>query len=1100
MKPISLQIQAFGPYSGTVNLDFTTLNDAKMFLITGPTGAGKTSVLDAIVYALYGDPSGEVRKTDNIRSDFAEPDTQTQVIFEFSVGESTYRIERLPKQEVAKKRRTGTKMQGAKAIVFQWNDETSEWDTIATQANEVKETVQRIIGFRKDQFLQVVLLPQGEFRKLLVASTSEREELLHTLFRTEIYRRLQDRLREDYLEAQSGISENLQKQNSYLEMIERTEPITSGISPVGDLGSDDSIISAEQADVITDELQPILTIGHLADYIVNRASEREILESRRDEATEQVKKLEVIRDAAKFFDTQSMEVANYTAQEQALLDEGRQLGPIRSQLAQLVTLEPVFGVYEKQLSQEGLVKTVTQEIEKLGTSLEAELVKETGAKEELAKHQLQEAVYNEQVVRLRQFENNLDQLESLSTQVDQLQSQRDELEQVARDIERNAELVQQSVAKVTELTGAIETDEQWLGEHENVVEDLATAKVQKTALSDLANQYGALKKQQAELDQKKTALGTAKTSAESDKRVATTLANALAQASAYSLAADLSEGEPCAVCGSVHHPHVAEQPDNVPTADDVKQAQEKSDESQAKYHQLDSAYALLMKQYDTDLSEWLSATKSLMSFEAAKSMMSYDVTKSMMSSDATISAMSSDENKYDMVNQTDAVSELKQVLDDLLAKTIASITELESLHSTHKTTDTRVKSNRKSLKDEQQQLDVTRKQVDALKQRKQTLDVDITKLFTRVDSLQSQLGIQEGTNWKSDMEALRTQVKAYETMLRDIQNKLQSIQTNVTAYTSKRDLLTVQLQEAEAQLETIQNEFDASLTTQDITLDEFVGIYDTRNQKPEFEKTLADYDKRLVTLQGQLQASRDKLAALSEPTERVEDAVYDAAVQTRDTAIGTLANWEKEQAHLEQTLKTVRDLDKSISKQREQVEFIGRLYELANGGESGIKDVTFERYVLGAILDEVVYAANDRLHTMSRGRYNLERTDYSETGRGKKGLDLGVLDSYTGVARPANTLSGGETFLASLALALGLADIIQSYAGGIHMDTIFIDEGFGTLDPDTLDIAMETLIGLQDSGRLIGVISHVPELKERINVHLQISRSSKGSTAQFVIG
>ena len=137
---------------------------------------------------------------------------------------------------------------------------------------------------------------------------------------------------------------------------------------------------------------------------------------------------------------------------------------------------------------------------------------------------------------------------------------------------------------------------------------------------------------------------------------------------------------------------------------------------------------------------------------------------------------------------------------------------------------------------------------------------------------------------------------------------------------------------------------------------------------------------------------------------------------------------------------------------------------------------------------------------MSRGRYNLERTDYSETGRGKKGLDLGVFDSYTGVARPANTLSGGETFLASLALALGLADIIQSYAGGIHMDTIFIDEGFGTLDPDTLDIAMETLIGLQDSGRLIGVISHVPELKERINVHLQISRSSKGSTAQFVIG
>ncbi len=170
-----------------------------MFLISGPTGAGKTSILDAMVYALYGEPSGEVRKTDAIRSDFAEPDRMTRVDFSFAIGDAQYRVERLPKQLVAKKRGTGMREQNASATVYEMKD--GEWKVIATSAAAIRDTIQRIIGFRKDQFLQVVLLPQGEFRKLLVASTSEREELLHTLFRTELYRRLQDALKASYDDA-----------------------------------------------------------------------------------------------------------------------------------------------------------------------------------------------------------------------------------------------------------------------------------------------------------------------------------------------------------------------------------------------------------------------------------------------------------------------------------------------------------------------------------------------------------------------------------------------------------------------------------------------------------------------------------------------------------------------------------------------------------------------------------------------------------------------------------------------------------------------------------------------------------------------------------
>ena len=171
MKPISLTIEAFGPYRDSVTLDFSALQDHSMFLISGPTGAGKTSILDAMVYALYGEPSGEVRKTDAIRSDFAEPERMTRVDFSFAIGEAQYRVERLPKQLVAKKRGTGMREQNASATVYEMKD--GEWKVIATSAAAIRDTVQRIIGFRKEQFLQVVLLPQGEFRKLLVASTSE---------------------------------------------------------------------------------------------------------------------------------------------------------------------------------------------------------------------------------------------------------------------------------------------------------------------------------------------------------------------------------------------------------------------------------------------------------------------------------------------------------------------------------------------------------------------------------------------------------------------------------------------------------------------------------------------------------------------------------------------------------------------------------------------------------------------------------------------------------------------------------------------------------------------------------------------------------------
>ena len=260
-----------------------------------------------------------------------------------------------------------------------------------------------------------------------------------------------------------------------------------------------------------------------------------------------------------------------------------------------------------------------------------------------------------------------------------------------------------------------------------------------------------------------------------------------------------------------------------------------------------------------------------------------------------------------------------------------------------------------------------------------------------------------------------------------------------------------------------------------------------------------DFDTAVNRENTLLKAADEELQALAEPTEVVTLEMKEAATAAYEEAVRQETLASEVVRHLDEVLTEYAKLVADNKAIMERVDFIFKLHDLASGGNSGQKGVTFERYVLGAILEEVVVAANVRLRQMSRGRYELLRARVESVSRGHRGLDLSVLDTYTGYERPANTLSGGETFLASLSLAMGLADIIQAYAGGIHLDTIFIDEGFGTLDPDTLDIAMETLVELQKSGRLVGIISHVPELKGRIQAHLEVEATNRGSTAHFMV-
>ena len=379
------------------------------------------------------------------------------------------------------------------------------------------------------------------------------------------------------------------------------------------------------------------------------------------------------------------------------------------------------------------------------------------------------------------------------------------------------------------------------------------------------------------------------------------------------------------------------------------------------------------------------------------------------------------------------------------------------------------------------------------------LEVQISSVQAKIDGLSKILPTTDLDAWHKQIESLETEINTYDEQLKVCKSSLDAAKEQLNAKRGRLEILFTQVQEETKNLDEFYQEYVKSLQSISVSEDDFIDALADYKALDAFRTELHALDEAFSTAQAVYDAALKHAQSVIEPSDTVSDEVYNTAVEKRDNLVGSLAAWDKETKHIETTLASLEELEKSMGEAREEVTFLSRLYDLANGGEQGFKNVTFERYVLGAILDEVVYAANLRLQTMSRNRYSLERSDYTGGGRGKQGLDLAVMDAFTGQSRPANTLSGGETFLASMALALGLADVIQSYAGGIHMDTMFIDEGFGTLDPDTLELAMETLVKLQSSGRLIGMISHVPELKTRIPAHLEVTRGDDGSTAKFVI-
>lgn len=1026
MKPISLTIEAFGPYRDSVTLDFSALQDHSMFLISGPTGAGKTSILDAMVYALYGEPSGEVRKADAIRSDFAEPERMTRVDFSFAIGEAQYRVERLPKQWVAKKRGTGMREQNASATVYEMKD--GEWKVVATSAAAIRDTIQRIIGFRKDQFLQVVLLPQGEFRKLLVASTSEREELLHTLFRTELYRKLQEALKAAYDDAKAGVETNLTKQAALIQSIPH------------------------------DEETPVLTVEHVRELLANREPYRDGLVVKRDEAVTEVDQFNALRNEWAVYNQAQQSLAEASSKLDLIKAREGERSSLREKVQFITSLTPSYELYKQFSDKQCVLKTLETALSDAKKGVEIASQQEskcTEAHEVLVSQAETIQAKRTTLAQLRQQSEKFDELALLNKELTTLKGKLE-----IQDREKSDADLQAQNNLVADLEVALVEARKQFQANSKVLESIPHIQEQLSQLQRYSELLGQKQKIQNDIDAKEESLAILDESVKNSTVQLERLEHLMAEGRAFELVHLVVDNEPCPVCGSTEHPQLASKPELYPTKEEVEAARAVRDgalQKRASEIGQKETLSIRLHELDEQVKDQVSKLKSFID----------DFSKDTFDS-IQQDLLSYMEQLTTLRSNTEQLSKTISTNEDELSGAKEKLAKLESAH----------KELLESLHD---------------------LEIQISSVQAKIDALSKILPTTDLDAWHKQIELLETEINAYDEQVKVCKTNLETAREQLNAKRGRLETLSAQVQEETNNLDVTYKEYTKSLQSNSLSEDDFVEVLGDYKALDTFRTELHALDEAFNKAQAVYDAALKVVKSIVEPSATVSDEVYDAAVERRDTLVGNLAAWDKETKHIEATLASLEELEKAMGEAREEVTFLSRLNDLANGGEQGFKNVTFERYVLGAILDEVVYAANLRLQKMSRSRYSLERSDYTGGGRGKQGLDLAVMDAFTGQSRPANTLSGGETFLASMALALGLADVIQSYAGGIHMDTMFIDEGFGTLDPDTLELAMETLVQLQSSGRLIGMISHVPELKTRIPAHLEVTRGDDGSTAKFII-
>lgn len=1012
MKPRKLVVQAFGPFAKKEELDFTRLGHNPLFLINGPTGAGKSSILDAICFALYGHTTGAERTGSQMRCDFASPKLLTEVSLDFSLADKTYRITRIPMQERSKANGEGTTSQASKATLWELDGTENNKLLVESKVTEADAQIRTLIGLDVEQFRQVMVLPQGKFRDLLLADSKDREKIFSQLFQTSIYKKIEDALKAKALAITKAKGDH--------------ENQIKGILQSAD------VESAEQLALSIASIKPELALTLKEKTAANEA--QKAAEKKVDDAKILTSKFASLA-TKKAELVQHKTLASGIEQKQLQLNLALSAQKLEASYFAKNDLHKKVGKTQASLalSETKLVEANTQ----LSNTTQA------FAKAENAHKDVQNLQGN-----IHQLEQYLGLAKELSEAKAKRISCQKEFDTHNERLVREQALFSQSKAKIAE-------NEALASQLSSTVEALPEA----TILLEQCRQQQSSRQKLYQAQEELQALKALTTAAKSKLNSAATLLSDLETAAkqceyswhsnqAAILAQDLQNGEACPVCGSLEHPNVAQvRSKDAASKEDVDKARQKVSAQSALR---DKAKA----SYDNALIKENTKSAAIADIELALGELA------LKEPEALTLALEAQQTKVDSLNKT------KQTLANTQAMLSKRKLELSQLEDTLKTTEKIASASKEALLIAVNHVEQTQTKLPEKYQNPANLHQEISDTRSKIERLNEAL-----MQARKNKEAAQSLVDTGEANTKALASQLKELQNDFASATRVWD---AKLQASEFEHET---QF-----TQALLGDE---------QQVQLIKNIDAYKQTLNTLEGAKTQLESELKDKTPPNlEQLEEHLALAKhifAQKDDT-------WRSIEARSNQLNQVHTKLAEALKKHEaldQEYNTVGTLYEVSNG--IGGNKVSLQRFVLSVLLDDVLIQASERLLVMSSGRYQLIRKEERAKGNKASGLELEVDDTYTGKSRSVATLSGGESFMAALALALGLSDVVQSYAGGIKLDTLFIDEGFGSLDPESLELAIRTLVDLQASGRTIGIISHVSELKNQMALRVDVQSSLEGS-------
>ena len=1052
MKPIKLIISAFGPYAATMpEINFEQFEDKGLFLISGDTGAGKTTIFDAISFALYGTTSGSYRDTQNLRSEYARDDVESYVDFYFSHQGSNYHIKRNPSYQRKKLRGEGYATVKEQAVLYK------DGEPLVEGLTRVNGAVRELLKIDDKQFKQIAMIAQGEFWALLNAKTDQRTEILRTIFMTDGYKNIEFKLKDRLDSVRAGLTEGKRSILQYFNDVAASEE-DENFTELQELKS-----RAEKADSVWN-LDEILQI---IDRIIDSDNKRTA------NIKEQLQKAEAVLNGNKTAlataetNNQFIRRVSQLEQERAKLKEQEpRINELNALLErQKVATHGVYPAYEawtkkhKEVTYtEKLIfakKTEQEQAQKIAVQAAKKMAEAEKSKSELEKLTISANKLKEDEPKYKKRDEVNCKKAVLEKQRLQLSKEEAALTELDIELKRKIATLKETVADLKESPNEllkIQQKGKKLSDLENSINDI------------LENQLGERARRQKDLTSKQKAYTKSFEEYEKANAARIEAERILDGCRAGILAKGLEEGKKCPVCGSTHHPELAILPKESVSEDEFELLRKKEEELQSK------------------------KSKASTAAETAKiSLMEYE----NQMRGALLACLENEElgGKPEGKELDELISDIREGYSHLKDEIQLNSQQQKALVEKCKLLSQSEKDLEKATGHDSEELTAKREKVLSDKQETEA---------GLAGAMATLAGLEELSfaNWKqasAELDNILKRIGELSELLDSVAREREDADKGVTAIAAELKTLSEGLKSQKTAENSLKEALDKKMAEnrfEDISaMNELVVSEDELSSG---EKEINGYIQAMATNETQLtQAQAD-----AKGKELVDVAALQELCQQQQLAVDSI---RKQENAVSNRLGTNLDKRESIISRRDELEraqkeygICDRLYKLVRG-TTGNGKITLEQYIQAAGFDGIIAAANRRLIPMSDGQFELYRQEDTLGKKSNNFLDLEVLDNSTGHRRPVGNLSGGESFKASMSLALGLSDTVSSNLGGIQMDALFIDEGFGTLDRKSIDSAMDILVNLSGANKLVGVISHREELVENIPQQIHVAKTKAGS-------